>query len=428
MLNPQIVNRPCPIRRLGAGPAHHFFGYYNKTVWDPSGRYLLAQRVPVMDAVLTPDLVAEVGFFDLQAGDRFHVLDRTRAWNWQMGSQLQWLERRGRLQAIYNCRTETRDGICPGFGSVVCDAESGEKRTLPLPVYVVAPDGRFALCVSYRRLYITHETIGYPEDEPPASMPLAPADDGIHYLDIERGESRLVVSYADLRNFHSVPSMDKAIHWVSHIEIDPTSSRFLFLHRWTERVKDETCFLHRLITVNPDGSDMRLLEDSDHPLPQLAADFDPNAVGTYDYEKSEYQISHPLWCAPGRIVVWGPHAGSIHYHLYTDAQGGAVEVIGRGLLTENGHMSFSPVNPRWMLSDTYPDPTTNERILFLYDMRTGMRHDIGSFYADPQLKKENRCDLHPRWSRDGKQVCIDSVHELERQMYLIDVSGIVGRE
>lgn len=209
MLNPQIVNRPCPIRRLGAGPAHHFFGYYNKTVWDPSGRYLLAQRVPVMDAVLTPDLVAEVGFFDLQAGDRFHVLDRTRAWNWQMGAQLQWLERHGRLQAIYNCRTETRDGICPGFGSVVCDAESGEKRTLPLPVYVVAPDGRFALCLSYRRLYITHETIGYPEGGAPANLTLAPADDGIHYLDIERGESRLVVSYADLRNFHPAP-LDRA--------------------------------------------------------------------------------------------------------------------------------------------------------------------------------------------------------------------------
>src|SRR5256885_6842126 len=42
-----------------------------------------------------------------------------------------------------------------------------------------------------------------------------------------------------------------------------TLFRSLFLHRWTERVKDETCFLHRLITMAPDGSDMRLLECSD---------------------------------------------------------------------------------------------------------------------------------------------------------------------
>ena len=421
----KIIKDPCPCRRLGSGSSHHFFGYYNKTVWDRSGRYLLANQVPMMDAPLTPELVSEVGFFDLHDNDRYHSLDQTTAWNWQMGCQFQWLDGASQRQVIYNSRNNDKNAVYPGFGSTVCNIETGEKRSLPLPVYVVSPDSRFGLCVDYSRLYITHETIGYAENDPPAEMPNAPEDDGIHYLDIASGESRLVVSYAGLRNFHPVKSMDKAIHWVSHIEINPSSSRFLLLHRWTERVKDETCFLHRLITVNPDGSEMRLLECSDHPLPQLEANFDPNAVGTYDYEKSEYQISHPMWCAPDQIIVWGPHAGSIHYHRYHDAENGKVEVIGREILTENGHMSFSPVKPRWLLSDTYPDSKTYERILFLYDVENDVRHDIGSFYADPGLKKENRCDLHPRWSRDGKQVCIDSVHELERQMYVIDVSRIV---
>ena len=51
---------------------------------------------------------------------------------------------------------------------------------------------------------------------------------------------------------------------------------------------------------------------------------------------------------------------------------------------------------------------------------------LGSFHADPGLGKENRCDLHPRWSRDGRQVCIDSVHESQRQMYVIDVSSLTA--
>lgn len=218
--------------------------------------------------------------------------------------------------------------------------------------------------------------------------------------------------------------MEKAIHWVSHIEINPSSSRVLFLHRWTERVKDETCFLHRLITMNPDGSEMRLLECSDHPLPQLEENFDPSAVGTFDYEKSEYQISHPLWRDDRSIIVWGPHSGKIHYHLYEDAEPAKVEVVGAGTLTENGHMTFSPVNGNWLLSDTYPDSTTNERILFLYDMRSGEQYDLGHFRDDPLLSKENRCDLHPRWRRDGNQVCVDSVHEGSRQMYILDISAL----
>lgn len=380
----------------------------------------------MMDANLHPELEAEVGYFDTHARDHFIVIDRTRAWNWQMGNQLQWLDGQSETQVIYNVRSLDSSAVYPGFGSRIRDIESGVTRDLPLPIYVVAPSGQYGLCVDYRRLFITHETIGYSEHGGPYKVSKCPADDGIRFMDLESGQHRLLVSYQQLSEFNPVQSMQKAIHWVSHIEINPSSSRILFLHRWTERVEDETCFLHRLITINPDGSDMRLLECSDHPLPQLAENFDPSMVGTFDYEKSEYQISHPLWCDDRRIIVWGPHAGSIHYHLYEDCVNGSVSVIGENILNENGHMSFSPTNKRWLLSDTYPDDLTHERILFLFDVIENKKIDIGSFYADPKLKKENRCDLHPRWNRDGTKVCIDSVHENERQMYEIDVSTIVG--
>jgi hypothetical protein len=424
---PRIISAAAPCRRLGAGSLHHFFGYYNKTVWDKDGHRVLGNRVPMMTADLRPEHMAEVGYFDLAAGGAYRSVGATTAWNWQMGCQLQWLGGMPGRKLIYNVRVQDRSGVYPGFASCVYDIDTNRERLLPVPVYVVAPDSSYALCVDYSRLYITHRTIGYAEDEPPRPMPLAPAEDGIHRLDLATGRSRLLVSYKDLRDFHPRPSMDKAIHWVSHIEINPSSSRVLLLHRWTERVEDETCFLHRLITMNPDGTGLRLLECSDHPLPQLAAGFDPAAVGTFDYEKSEYQISHPLWKNDTQIVVWGPHAGEIHYHLYTDADDGPVQVLGRGILTENGHMSFSPVDQRWLLSDTYPDAQTNRRVLFLFDVERNQRYDLGSFYTDPDLGKENRCDLHPRWSRDGMQVCIDSVHEHERQMYVLDVESIVAQ-
>lgn len=424
----KIVQTPCPVHRVGTGTRHHFFGYYNKTNWHRTGSYLLANEVDMMDAPLEPGLAASVGYFDLQAaGMPFRRVDETRAWNWQMGCQLQWLDGMPGRKMIYNIRTADRSSAYPGLGSAIFDADTGTKRELPLPVYVAAPNSAYALCVDYRRLYVTHKTIGYSEADPPPPPANAPADDGIRRMDLATGQARLLVSYRDLSLFHHRASMDKAIHWVSHIEINPASSRVLFLHRWTERVEDETCFLHRLITMNPEGTDMRLLECSDHPLPQLSDSFDSTAVGTYDYEKSEYQISHPLWQDDDHIIVWGPHAGSIHYHLYTDLPDTKVEVIGRDVLTENGHMTFSPIDTNWLLSDTYPDPRTNERLLILYDLKRGVRHDLGSLYTDPGLRKENRCDLHPRWSRDGGSVCIDSVHEAERQMYIVDVSSITGR-
>lgn len=418
------VWQPCPIRRVGDGSRHHFFGYYNKHPWDRSGRYLLAQQVTMFSADLTGKERAQVGFFDLEDEDRFHVVGETSAWNWQMGSQLQWLQGKTDRQIIFNSRAPRSDlgNAYPDFCSTIYNLETQASRQLPLPVYVVAPNSEWALCVDYSRFQVTHPTIGYAATRTEPELANAPVDDGIYRMDIDSGDARLILSLQDLKNYQPLKSMEQAIHWVTHLEINPASSRFLFIHRWTERVEDETCFLHRLFSVNPDGTDLRLLECTDHPLPQLDNDFDVNAADTFDYEKSEHQISHPAWKNDHQIIVWGPHKGRIHYHLYDEMTGG-VEIIGEHSLTENGHMTYS-IDDKWLLSDTYPDSVSNERLLILYDVENDRRHDIGSFYTDPNLGKPNRCDLHPRWIPDSRQVCIDSVHEQVRQMYLIDVSDL----
>lgn len=414
-------------KRVGAGEQHSFFGYYNKSNFSLDDTRLLANRVPMMTGDLTGTETAEVGYYDLANGGAFHKLGETSAWNWQMGCQLQWLGQQNKV--IFNTRA-SNPSLAPSnmnsdFRSTILDVETGETRELPLPVYVVAPNGRFALSVNYSRFWITHRTIGYAPTSTALPLELAPAEDGITWMDLETGEARLVVSLADLRNFQPLPSMDRALHWVTHLEVNPSGTRFLFIHRWTERVEDEMCFLHRLFSMNADGSGLRLHECTDHPLPQLAADFDPNAMGIFDYEKSEYQISHPMWKSDEEIIVWGPHDGAIHYHLYNDVTGD-VQIVGDGVLTENGHMTYS-TDGRWILSDTYPDKVTDKRILFLFDTQTGTRHDLGDYYTPPDLGKHNRCDLHPRWSRDNQQICFDSVHEGSRQLYLLDVSDFVAK-
>ena len=331
--------------------------------------------------MMTGDLAgterAEVGFFDLARGDTFTGIGATTAWNWQMGAQLQWLEYRGEpgdpgRKIIYNIRRADlsslpvfegtdegagpRNPPYPEFRSVVHDSERGENRVLPLPVYVVSPDSRYALCVDYSRFQVTHRTIGYPAAGAEPELRPAPSDDGIWRMDLETGDFELVLSLGDLMNHEHKASMDKAVHWVTHVEVSPDSSRVVFIHRWTERVEDELCFLHRLYTMNPDGSNLRLLECSDHPIPQLAEDFDPDAAGVFDWQKSPYQISHPSWKDNSHIIVWSPHGGKIAYHLYTD-ETSDVEVIGEGILTQNGHMTYRRGDERWLLTDTYHERT-----------------------------------------------------------------------
>lgn len=118
-----------------------------------------------------------------------------------------------------------------------------------------------------------------------------------------------------------------------------------------------------------------------------------------------------------------PGTATDEYALY-NLWDPAFRVIGADVFSSDGHCSFSP-DRRWMLTDTYPDGES-KRTLMLYEMATGRRVDINKFYSPPELKGELRCDLHPRWSRDGSKVSIDSAHTGERQIYVLDVSAITS--
>ena len=268
-----VTTIPCPVRKIGQSVGHHFFGYYNKSVWDRGGQRMLALRVPRMAWDLAADDVAEVGYFDLADGETFRTVDTTTAWNWQMGTQLQWLEGLPGRKLIFNRRVDDVVGAYPGLRARILDIDDGTSIDLPDPVYVVAPDSSYAICVDYMRFAATHPTIGYVPAEPAPELALAPADDGIRRMELPGGESRLLLSLADLKAFRPVASMEGAIHWVTHLEINPVGDQVLFLHRWTRRIEDETCWLHRLLVVNSDGTGLKLVGGRLLPGPRAPAAF-----------------------------------------------------------------------------------------------------------------------------------------------------------
>lgn len=385
------VESECKVRRVTGGTRHHFFGYYDKCPWDITGRYLLALEVGFMDRPPRPDDVAVIGKVDLHDGDRWEPIAETTAWNWQQGTHLQWLGPGYDRYAIYN----RRDG--GAFSAFIVDVRTGEGRRLPRPIYAVSRDGRQAVTLDFARVHRNRPGYGYVGIRDRWADDPAPAADGIYHMDLDSGASRLIVSLAQVSQYRPLPSMDGAIHWFNHLQFNPSGSRFIFLHRW--RQPDSSSRLTRLYTASPDGSDVTLLAD-------------------------EGLVSHFDWEDDRHVLAWSRHQGEDHFHVYTD-RSDTVRVLGYGVLTEDGHCSYSP-GGRWLMTDTYPSRKRSERTIILYDPRSGRRYDVGSFYSMPAASGEIRCDLHPRWSRDGRQICFDSTHEGSRQVYVMNVSHITG--
>ena len=187
-----------PTRVITRGPKHHWFGYYDKLQFDPTGRYVLGMQVEFEHRSPRADDVIRVGMVDLQSGDKWIDLGESRAWCWQQGCMLQWVPGSG-SEIIWNDRVRGR------FVSHILDVETRHKRTLPHPVYAISPDGSSAVTVDFRRIADVRPGYGYTGLRDPYTDNLAPAESGVFHLDLQTGRARLVISLADMARRGPIP-------------------------------------------------------------------------------------------------------------------------------------------------------------------------------------------------------------------------------
>ncbi len=379
-----------PVRAITRGPKFHWFAYYDKFQFDPTDRYALGMEVDFEHRSPTPADVVKIGMIDLADGDRWIELGQTTAWCWQQGCMLQW--RPGSADEILFNDRQGDQYVCH-----ILNVKTRAKRTLPHPIYAVSPDGRWAVATDFRRLGDTRPGYGYLGIPDPNTNVLAPKDSGIWRVDLETCQQKLLISLADIVKV-PFPNRDLAPckHWFNHLLVNPDGTRFEFLHRFSEPGTKR--FTTRMLTAAPDGSDLRIVDTNG-------------------------STSHFIWRDPQHILSWSkqPEAG---FFVFEDKTGGKVQLVGPSMPTRDGHCTYLPGN-QWVLCDSYPDRDRNQNP-YLYHIPTDRVVPLGHFHSPKQYAGEWRCDLHPRLSRDGRSVTIDAPHEGGRQIYLIDIRGIVG--
>ncbi len=385
-----------PVRRITNGPLYHWFGYYDKQQVSDDGRYALSNQVDFEGRSPRADDVIQVGMIDLQDGDRWIELGSSRAWCWQQGCMLQW--RPGHpTQVIWNDRQD--DGPWGArFVSHIVDIVTGERRTVPFPIYSLSPDGCYAVYPDFRRINDTRPGYGYAGIPDPNARVLYPDGTGIWRGDLETGESELVVSLAAAAAApYPHEDLSTRKQWFNHLLYSPSGQRFEFLHRWN--VPGAT-FATRMMTVGVDGGDLRVVD------------------GWGD-------TSHFIWRDADHILAWATHPSHGYaFYLYPDEADPTPEVVGLEKMPVNGHCTYLPGN-EYILNDAYPN-AEREQVLYLYRPADDVRIELGSFYEPPEYTGEWRCDLHPRSTPDGRYVLIDSTHEgLGRQQYLVEIGDIV---
>ena len=399
--SPAEPDRPYPVARITDGEHACWFGYYDKQQVDASGRYALGARVGVEGRSPTAEDTLQIGMIDLRDGNRWIPLGRSLAWSWQQGCMVQWVPGAGQ-RVIWNDREGDR------FVSRLHDVATGETRTLPEPIYAVAPNGEFAVGTAFERIQNLRPGYGYAGVPDATAGAKAPAEVGLYRLDLASGQRRLLIPISEMA---ALPYGEEDVadnwHWFNHLLVSPDSRRVEFLHRWRAELTDRQqmavgAFTTRMITADADtGQDRYVVDPSGNS-------------------------SHFVWRDPSHLLVWTrPEGRESGFWLLRDKTQ-EKELIGGEVMTQNGHNTYVPnTGNAWVLNDTYPD-ADRKQTLYLYHVPSGRRVVLGRFLSPPRYQGEWRCDLHPRTNQQGTEVFFDSTHEgLGRQMYRIDITDII---
>ena len=370
----------------------YFFGYYDKSPWDATQRYMLCMRANNTWGDVSPKEKAEIILIDTtkdqNASDRIRTLAETNAWNVQMACMLQWLGPDYKSRILYN---DFRDGK---FCSVILNIDNGMEKVIEAPVYTVSADGKMALTLDFARLYSLRPGYGYynaPEVTKNVALPDAHC---IWSIDLESREVKPLLKYTDFAYFQPRKEMQEtdAVHKVNHLMLSPNGKRFMVLYRWFNGQRKYT----RLITCNVDGSDMYVLSDDD-------------------------MVSHCFWKNDEEIIAFeNKHDGGPGYYLMKDKTQAYTHLWSK--FSNDGHPSYSS-DRSFVVTDTYPDRARIAEIKLLRDtdVEANEVRILARVYAPFKYDNDTRCDLHPRWSRDGKMVCFDSVFEGHRGLYIVYV-------
>lgn len=388
----QVRKQLRPLERLTREPEHYFFGYYDLQPWSGDGRFHLCHRVEFRDRLPTAGDPAELGMINM-ADYSFIPLARTYAWNFQQGAMLQWHPVRSNDEIIFNKRLGER------FKGVIRNIWTGEERVLSRPVASVDPNGRWALSINFSRLYDFRPGYGYAGIPDSFAQDKQPEEDGIFLVDLTDGTDRLLISYRQLGQFlggHAWIADAKLL--INHITFNTDGTRFVFLVRNFPMERPKARWQTAVLTAATDGSDIRCLLDFG-------------------------MASHYWWRDARRLVIFAGVGEPAVNGLYIIDDGtGDAELIDPTFFVQDGHCSHSPDGQR-ILYDSYPDGD-GYRSLYLYDLSENKGVSLAELRSEPisrLFSVDLRCDLHPRWSRDGSAISFDSVHESHRHVYVMDL-------
>jgi len=374
------INTKYPTRKISFEDKESFFGYYDKSPINITNEYIIFHSSNI-DTKNLPNLnlAVDIVVYDIK-NNQYKVIDRSFAYNWQQGSRLMWIDK---YKFIYNIYEDEE------YKSKIYDIKTNIFKVINFPIYDTYKD-RFAISLNFERLDIGRVDYAYKNKNIKINWN-DNKNDGLYFIDLEKNEKRFILSLHEVMEFNYKDSMKNAKHKFNHIMISPNGKKIMFMHRW---FLENGRRLDTLLICDKDGRNLKVIADKG-------------------------MVSHCFWYDSENIFGYlREFAGDKFYIININTL--EKKVIGENMIDRFGD-GHPTINKEKVVFDTYPDKARMLH-LFRYDIKVNSLEELGEFFQSFDFYGETRCDLHPRFSFDGKKIFFDSVHEGKRHLYMMGLN------
>jgi hypothetical protein len=387
------------VRQITSGPAHHFFGYIGqcRTIpWNASGRYLLALETDFQDRLPGAGDAARVCLIDSREGERLRVVDRSLGWNPQQGTMFYWNPEQPETQFFFNDRDSRTGKVFTVLFDLTRGPNGGRVReyryeATPVGNGGVAQNGGYFLAINYARMARLRPVTGYKDAWDWTTEVAAPADDGIHRVEVTTGERRLIVSFAQLKAklAGTIARLEARHLFINHTLNNRNNDRVYFYCRGDfEGPREER--VNVPFTVRPDGSELTA--------------------------HTTFIGGHPDWEWGSRII------GSLDEQqvIYDTATRRIVEKLGGAEVFPNpgGDIALAP-DGRWFVNSHRSGEHNHYTFL---DRRTGRIVRSPPVFLGQWKSGDLRLDPAPCWNRSGDALVVPGIAaDGTRQMFLLEL-------
>ncbi len=340
-----------------------FFGYYD--INPLKGNKLLAHSIRKNANTKKDDI--SIGYFDINTQEYTHLI-KSKAWCWQQGSRLRWSNNANVI--IYN--DINNDQYCTRYYDI---NKKKIIKTISFPLYDINSEETYGISVNFSRLQRLRPGYGYDKLPDLTKEDNFPKNDGLFLVDIKNNNRKLLISLYDLAK--DIKDYENYAHYINHVSFSPDGNKVMFFHLYV--VSDKGEWRTRLCIYDLIKNKLQILE-------------------------SEKVVSHYDWIDNDNLIITTvrPDSTNRDYRIY-NLINNDYKIIENKKLEKDGHPTF--IGNYKFISDTYPDDNCFQH-LFEYNMKNNKYNEILSIFSSPRLMDDKRCDLHPRFVKEG--IIIDS--------------------